>query len=245
MKDIIIVVRDQLDYIRECVTSLFANTTNFRLYLWDNGSAKPTRDYLKAISVRENVFLKRSSKNLGFIEPNNQLAKRTRSPYLILLNSDTRVSAGWDRALIGYLQAHPEVGQVGYMGGVLDEAGKGCGIGFADQIDYLMGWCVCQRREWYESHGLFDNNNLQFAYFEDADLSLRIRESGQRLYALTLDYVFHHGNATIKQVRTELDISTPFQNNQRYFRERWADYLAKDRLLNHLKVGETARTVSN
>jgi hypothetical protein len=133
------------------------------------------------------------------------------------------------------------------MGGVLNEDGRGIGIGFGTNLDYLMGWCLCLPRITYKTYGLFDAPHLQFAYFEDTDLSLRIREGGQRLYALHLDYVEHAGNATILQVREEMDVAAIFQANQEYLSRRWADYLATQRVLLHpaggMAVSENGVTV--
>lgn len=230
-KDILIVVKDQLFYIQECIDSIFSNTSNFNLYLWDNSSEKDTQEYLESLSAQDNVFLYRSSENLGFIKPNNSLASASQSPYMILLNSDTKVSMGWDIAMIGYLQSHTEVAGVGYMGGLLDEAGRGIGIAYGDQIDYLMGWCLAMSRKTYEEYGLFDDQNLQFAYFEDADWSLRIKKAGYNLHALRLNYVWHAGNQTVKKVAIEQDLTTTFDRNGQFFRHKWAGYLGKQRVL--------------
>jgi GT2 family glycosyltransferase len=241
-KDILIVVRDQLHHIRACVESIFDTTDNFRLYIWDNGSAPPTRDYLWELAETfQEVELHRREENSGFIEPNNYLAAHSESPYLILLNSDTEVSEGWDRAMLGYLQAHPETGAVGYMGGLLDGNGRGVGVGFGTNFDYLMGWCLCLPRITYKTVGLFDDVNLQFAYFEDADLSLRLREAGKGLYALHLGYVYHAGNATILDVKEERDTTTAFRCNRDRICRRWSTYLDQHRILLHPPSGVEIR----
>jgi len=239
-KDILIVVRDQLHYIRACVESIFDTTDNFRLYIWDNGSAPPTRHYLEELAdTFQEVELHRKEENSGFIEPNNYLAAHSESPYLILLNSDTEVSEGWDKAMLGYLQTHPETGAVGYMGGLLGGDGRGVGVGFGTNLDYLMGWCLCLPRITYKTIGLFDSAHLQFAYFEDTDLSLRLREARKELYALHLDYVYHAGNATILDVKEEMDTTAAFQQNQAYICRRWSTYLDHHRLLLHPPEGVT------
>ena len=99
-KDILIVIKDQLDYLKICIDSIFKNTNNFNLYLWDNASEQETKNYLELLAKKDNVFLFTAEKNLGFLEPNNRLAEKTKSPYLILLNSDTEVKPGWDKLLV-------------------------------------------------------------------------------------------------------------------------------------------------
>lgn len=228
--DILIVIRDQYDYIKKCIESLMLYTTNFNLYLWDNGSESLTANFLAETSKGNNVKLIRKEENHGFIIPNNRLVELGDSPYIILLNSDTEVRQGWSTALIGYLMVHPEIAEVGYYGCTIDAYGRGFPAWCGKNIDFIPGWCVCLRRETYEKLGLFDETNLNFAYGEDSDLSLRIKESGKDIYALHLDLVVHFGNKTISQVQHERDVASTFSDNHAYIRRRWADYLTNQRV---------------
>lgn len=231
-KDIIIVVHNQLEYIKKCIQTLYENTQDFKLYIWDNASDEPTENYLKELtSSKNNVYLRRSEENLGFIKPNNILANEGDSPYMILLNSDTEVHKGWDIALIGWLLAKPEYAQTGYLGGMLEKNGQGGKARVGEEIDYICGWCVCMPRSIYNEFGLFDQKNLDFAYGEDADLSLRLIESGYKIRALHLSLVIHHGNATINEVKLKRDCKTTFDRNHDYIRNRWEKYLKTQRAL--------------
>ena len=163
-KDIIIVVRDQLNYLKECIQSIQEHTKNYKLYIWDNASQEDTKCYLERLLLNDfdNVELMRSEQNMGFIQPNNEMAAWGKSDYIILLNSDTKVVEGWDSALIGHLIEQPEIGVIGYLGGLLDENCMGCGADYGWEIDYVMGWCLCISRKTYKTHGLF-NQQLKFA----------------------------------------------------------------------------------
>lgn len=240
-KDIIIVVRDQLDYFRQCVDSVAENTTNYHLYIWDNGSKKETANYIDSL-VEEWHFSKvenrlittmRSEVNTGFITPNNELVRWGDSDYIILLNSDTKVFAGWDKAMTGFLEESPEVGQVGYWGGHMGPDGRGFGGANGYDVDYIPGWCFCISRETFNKYGLFDEDNLKFAYCEDADLSLRLKENGKKLYALHAPLVHHYQNKTIVEVEKEgqVDVAATFDANHSYLRKRWENYLKQGRVL--------------
>ena len=230
-KDILIVVKDGLDFVRPCLESVFANTQNFTLHLWDNASEKPTQDYLLDVkAAHSNIRYYRAQENQGFIRPNNSMASQAESPYLILLNSDTLVRPGWDRAMLGYLQEHDKFAAVGYEGGLLQDDGWGLGVGYGESIDYVAGWCLCMSREVYKQHGLFDQDNLEFAYFEDSDFSLRLQEAGRQVYALHLDYVYHIKNGTVKLLTEDKHIQKSLVRNWRYFRDRWHSYLALRRV---------------
>jgi GT2 family glycosyltransferase len=224
--DILMVVRGQLPYVKHCVESIKQNTPSFHLYLWDNGSDDVTASYLRLLADEDNVTLHREEENKGFIIPNNRLAELGNNPYIVLLNSDCYVREGWSAVMTGWLKNHPEYAQVGYMGGYLDEKGQGVRGGFGSGVDYVCGHCFCISREFYEEFGLFDEENLTFAYCEDSDFSMRIREAERRIYALHLDLVVHYGNKTaIPVLQENTDVRGYIAANHAYLRKRWAKFL--------------------
>jgi|APSaa5957512535_1039671.scaffolds.fasta_scaffold22467_2 GT2 family glycosyltransferase len=265
-KDILIVVHNQLDYIKKCIESIKENTKNYNIFIWDNASDQETREYLESIS-NSSIMVLRSEENIGFIEPNNRLFELGLSDYVILLNSDTEVKPDWDKAMIGWLQQNEDVGQTGYMGGILNDEFRGGKINFGSNIDYICGWSMCVRRDlldgWFDRlHSplpdkkrffpstfdeepffkLFDQKNLKFAYAEDADLSLRIKEHGFDIYALHLDLVVHHENKTIKAVNQspdkgglKIDLKKTFHENHEYLKKRWSNFEALQSGLTHLE----------
>jgi len=238
-KDIIVVVHDQLDYLKMTVDSLMEHTNNFHLWIWDNNSKQDTQDYLQTLMLRLNkenddtraCTIMRSDANLGFIEPNNELAALGDADYIILLNSDVKVFGGWDRAMLGWLQNNQDTKIVGYAGGLLDEKGVGGRMAFGYDIDYIAGWCLCMERATYEKYGLF-NSDLKFAYAEDSEMSIRMQSAGHRIYALHLLLVHHYENKTINQVRKEgeVDVAATFAHNHEKLRELWGEYLSKQRV---------------
>jgi GT2 family glycosyltransferase len=226
-KDILIVVHDQLPFLRACVESIYRHTADFNLFIWDNGSNPAMIRYLDTL---RGVYVHREERNLGFIQPNNRLAALGTSPYIILLNSDTVVHQGWDETMIAWLQTHPSVREVGYMGGVLDEEMRGSQVDFGEAPDYICGWCMCLSRSTFNECGLFDEGNLECAYGEDADFSLRLLERGHQIFALRSGLVFHAGNATVKQVITEQgvkELSRTFEANHNYLQTRWREFVDK------------------
>lgn len=219
-KDILIVAHNQLEYLKICVESIREHTQNYHIFVWDNGSDQDLQDWL---AEQKDIVAVRHEENLGFIIPNNELIKLGKSPYVILLNSDTMVLPDWDKALLAHLQQDDQLAQVGFMGGILDNDGKGKWFQFGTEIDYISGWCFAIKRETYDQYGLFDQENLEFAYGEDADFSLRLQESGRTIRALHLGLVHHFGNKTILQVRHKRDCRKTFEQNHRFIRDRWKD----------------------
>jgi GT2 family glycosyltransferase len=227
MKDILIVVHNQVDYLQRCVESIFKHTQDFHLWIWDNGSDTDTQTYLS--TLRDQVTVIRSETNQGFIVPNNRLAAMGHNPYIILLNSDTEVMQDWDKPLIAWLQQNPEVGATGYQGCILDERGKGGTIRFGYEIDYISGWCLCTPRTVYDEMGLFDEEHLEFAYCEDCDFSLRLKESGRRVYAFHMTQVAHFENKTITTIAKGKPqwLQDHFDHNHQYLRQRWGSFLGR------------------
>lgn len=239
-KDILVIVRDQLPYLKICVESVREHTKNYTLHIWDNESGPETQEYIANLQQEHaslqnpdwKLKVRRSERNEGFIEPNNALAEDSEGDYLIPLNSDTKVFPHWDTAMIGWLQQYPEVAQVGYWGGHLGPDGRGFGGQNGYDVDYIPGWCFCISRETYNQFGLF-NKEMKFAYCEDADLSLTLQDAGKKIYALHVPLVYHYQNKTIKVVEKEgeVDVRATFEHNHEYLRRRWKDYLENRRVL--------------
>lgn len=221
-KDILMVVKDGLEYVVPCIQSVYACTDKFKLYIWDNASSQETADYLQSLK-KLGANVTRSEKNEGFIIPNNRLIEKGKSPYVILLNSDCCVKPGWDRGLTGMLQLASRFGITGYGGGIVNEKFIGVDFGYGHDIDFIMGYCLALRRSTYEDIGLFDEKNLSFAYGEDSDLCMRAREKGLKIYALCLNMIWHKGGATSSNLFDE--IKPHFIANHDYLCKRWANYL--------------------
>lgn len=222
-KDILIVTHNQLPFLKQCVQSIRDNTKDYHIYLWINGSSLNDTTLLAVQEwafSQEDMTVTYSETNEGFIIPNNRLIAQGSSPYVILLNDDTVVYPGWDKAMIGYIQ-QTGVAQVGYIGGKLDSNAKGVNFGWGSSVDYIPGWCFAIPRSVYERYGLFDEENLRFAYGEDSDFSLRLIAAGERIHALHLGLVFHHENKTIGNLTGKHDLQANFDENHDVLRRRW------------------------
>jgi len=235
--DILVVVHNQVEYLKKCVDSIFKHTTNFHLYIWDNDSDAETKAYLCTLPPEVKVIT--HGINEGFIIPNNRLAAMGSSPYVVLLNSDTEVMSNWHKPLIGWLQQHPDVAATGYQGCKLNEEFKGGLIHFGYDIDYVSGWCLCFSRDIYQQVGLFDEDHLHFAYAEDCDFSFRLKEKGYRVYAFHMTQVAHYENKTISKMVLNQQLQDYIHQNHAYLRQRWEGSLPELRnsVLQSLKNG--------
>lgn len=221
VKDIFIVVYNGLEWIKKCLASVKENTSNCNIWVWDNGSAPETKNWLES---QIGIKLIRSEENLGFIIPNNKMASMSNGEYLIFLNSDCEVKKYWSELMISHIQ-EKVADQVGYTGGVLNKEMKGVAAAFGFDCDYISGSCFAISRELYNNVGLFDSLNLNFAYGEDSDFSLRLKEKGYKIYALKNNLCVHYGNKTINEVIKEKDCKDTFISNHDYLKKRHIEFL--------------------
>lgn len=161
-----------------------------------------------------------NERNEGFIRPNNHALTLAAGDYFICLNDDATVPPGWlERLEQPFLED---------AGCAVSGPGGGCCslsdqfIGFrGERFEYVEGSCLMVRRELALRHGLF-SETLQFAYGEDADLCLRLREAGHTIHEANFTLHSHATGATTATVPGLPDI---MRNNFAICRQRWAAYL--------------------
>jgi GT2 family glycosyltransferase len=148
------------------------------------------------------VRVVRSTANLGFAAGNNVGMRAARGRHLVLLNTDTRVLPGWLSALVSAAELEPSIGavtsklvfladpgEIQNAGSLLLSDGSGADRGFherdtgqyqrREEVFGACGAAVLYRREMLEDVGGFDETF--FNYYEDTDLSWRMRLRGWKV----------------------------------------------------------------
>jgi GT2 family glycosyltransferase len=157
------------------------------------------------------------------------------APYLIFLNNDTTVDAGWLDALIESIESAPEDvfavsgkmldpsgERVDFIGGVMTFDAHGFQKDFRKRIEevvepaagaellFACGGNMIVRREQYVALGGFDTD--YFAYLEDVDLGWRAWIAGHRiLYAPSA--VAHHKSAATSDRLGAFERGVLFERN--------------------------------
>lgn len=245
---IIIPVYGQLAYTLNCLDSLIGHQTGYRfeILIGDDGSPDDSGLHLPNLLDVTHV---RHSQNKGFIRNCNSVAERARGHYVVMLNNDVRVVAGWLDELIGSFALFPKAGLVGsklfYPDGSLQEAG---GIiwqdgsawnygrdddpnrpqyAYARQVDYISGASIAVPTDLWQSLGGFDEAYVP-AYCEDSDLAFRIRDAGHEVWMQPLSRVIHYEGKTSG---TDLGSGAKAYQviNQERLKDRWAAVLADHR----------------
>jgi O-antigen biosynthesis protein len=250
---IVIPVFNQWNYTLSCLQSIFVNSgaTPYEIIIGDDVSSDET---VNIRSHARNIKVIRNSKNLGFLHNCNTAATHARGEFLLFLNNDTNVKAGWLESLVTLIQSDHRIGMVGskliYASGELQEAGgvifddaSGMNFGrlqppanpefnYVRETDYISGACIMIRKSLWEELGGFDTR-FSPAYYEDTDLAFSVRKLGYKVLFQPKSEVIHfegisHGvdlNSGIKS----------YQNiNKEKFYQKWQDVLTEG----HFKKNE-------
>jgi GT2 family glycosyltransferase len=224
----------------EAIGALIEHTqAPFELVIVDNASADGTAARIHELDGARVIL---NGDNLGFGPATNQGAQVARGEYLVLLNSDAFVHAGWLEPLLDAVQ-RPDVGAAvpRYLdrAGVLQEAGallardgtvhlygegddanRGC-YSFRRTVDYGSAVCMLIGRATFESLGGFDRLYAP-AYYEDSDLCLRLAEQGKSVVYEPRSTVTHvrYGSGGLAEARKLSE------RNRKLFADRWQTRLA-------------------
>jgi len=126
--DVVVVSYRSEGLLRECLSSLRDHPPSrpLTVHVVDNASGDGTAEMV----AREfdEVELRVNDRNVGFAAANNLVIRDTDSPYVLVLNPDTRITAGALDRLLEVMEVRPEVGMCGprleLEDGSLDHAAK-------------------------------------------------------------------------------------------------------------------------
>lgn len=201
--------------------------STFPIFVADNASTDHSVEVLKENFLDVKLIL--LDENHGYAGGYNLALEKIQGnfSYYILLNSDVEVSENWDKILIDYLDAHPNVAGVqpkilsysnpeffehaGAGGGYIDELGYPYCRGrlfnsvekdngqYDDEVvvDWVSGACMAVRADSFHSIGGFDPS--YFAHMEEIDWCWRLRCQGYVFKYLGSTWVFHQGASTLSR----------------------------------------------
>ena len=235
--------RNDLEWAPRALQACLENTDPcYELILLDNGSTDGTAQFLTDAVDGATVVL--NDRNHGFGVSNNLGASRARGRYLLFLNSDVLVHAGWLPPLLDRVQGDKTIAAVGprqlnldgsleLAGALLSRAGATLSYGhgddpdrpeyvFARDTDYCSGACLLVRRSSFNAVGGFDPA-FGLIYFEDADLCLRLWERGERVVYEPASTVTHVGGGGSGPGP---DVQLLALRNRSLFERRWRTLLA-------------------
>lgn len=210
--------------LAKCVESVRSAGGNFFLHLTSNGSPAVT-DWLRANPGgrgEERVVI--NNRNLGFIQPNNEAFRYACAngfTYMVTLNDDTTVPAGWLDRYLDEFRRNPAASLIGCRGTCTTLADNFHGYDGAS-LEYIEGSAMAIDVEKVQRHfaHLF-SPYLDFMYGEDADLSLRMRRLGYTIHRANFE-LEHRRCSTTRHVARASEAQ---ERNHVILRGKWAHYL--------------------
>lgn len=204
---------------KACIASVLKSTIPFKLILTANGNPDAAKYFTDLATEHSFIRVVVNEKNEGFIPPNSHAFSLCDTEYFVLLNDDTIVPPDWLQKLLSPFETYPTGAVSGPRGGCQSLQRSFHGFK-GPSFEYLEGSCLMLKTEVFRRHGLFDPH-LKFAYGEDSDLSLRMRELGYTLHHADFQ-LQHEVSATSKYIT---DVRKYQNENHAYLIKRWAHYL--------------------
>jgi GT2 family glycosyltransferase len=259
---IIIPIYGQLGYTLSCIESLIRQRSRYsvEIIIIDDCSPDRSGEFLSALAMARYHL---QPVNGGFIQSCNFGGDLARGVYVLMLNNDTRVVAGWLDALIDSFAIFPNAGVVGskmfYADGSLQEAG---GIIWRDgscwnygrgddpnrpqycharQVDYISGCSIALPTALWRQLKGFDQH-YKPAYCEDADLCLRVAASGREVWFQPQSRVVHYEGKTSGTDTTRSIKAYQVINTKKLYL-RWRERLERHRRNAEAPYFERERTV--
>jgi len=206
-----------IKFIGACLESLRnqdAGTPAYRILVVDNASSDGSLELVR--SQFPEVDTISLPENTGFCHGVNVGIRASETPYVILLNNDTKVSANFVKALYKAIDSRASAFSVNAKmlmwdrPDLIDDAGdlysvfgwamaRGKGrpaSGYDKPVEVFSacGGASIYRKKILEQIGLFDE--AHFAYLEDLDIGYRARLYGYRNYYEPSAEVVHYGSAS-------------------------------------------------
>jgi len=245
---VILLTRNTCQQTREAIESVFASadTLTKEIYVIDNASTDKTSSLLPALFPE--ILYKRMERNVGFARGANIAARAASGDFLLLLNSDARLTRDTVRLSVEWMRSDPGCGIAGAQ--LLNPDGTkqnsianfpslatellnkfllrrfwpkrfpGKEQEYAEpmEVESVIGAFFLVRREVWEKLGGMDERF--FFFLEETDFCLRARQAGFATVHLPQVHAWHGQGQTAKQ--------DPAAARIEYWRSRYA-YFAKHR----------------
>lgn len=237
------------DFLRNCLKSIFENTSriDYEIFVVDNASSDGSPEMVEREFPQ--VKLIRNKENAGFSKANNQAFRRAIGKHFLLLNPDCLAKKNILYKMVQFMNKHPEVGVAGCKiknpnGRIEFSAGR--------SLNLFTEFSLKFRKKLAGSNGYFDrlltrNYNKSrevdwvigaflivcssayrevqgmdenyFLYFEETDLCKRIKKRGWKIYYNSNCEVLHLHGRSMA-TEAEEKISRIYRTSQLYYYQK-------------------------
>lgn len=239
---IIVVSFNTSKLLQDCLASVFKKTKEikFEVIVVDNASEDDSVAMVKKTFPQ--AILIKNKENLGFAQANNQGIKRAKGDYLLLLNSDTKVTQNALKKLVNFARTKKNLGVVGPRLLNRDKTHQPSTAPFLTlpvafvwfltgdrwiysspatvrQVDWVMGSALMAKKEAVEEIGLMDKKF--FMYVEEVEWCYRFKKAGWEVWFYPPAEIFHLVRASSNKERAILWI---YQNLIYFYQKHFAPW---------------------
>lgn len=232
--EVVVCVYDAIEETLDCLRSLAAATTvPHTVLIVDDGSGPETAERLEAfVSDKPWMRIVTNTPNMGYTRAADRGIRSSRADWVVLLNSDTIVSAGWLEGLLDCALSDPKIAFAGPVSNaatyqsvpeLYDTGGKWAvnvlpegwtAATMAElvgrvatktfpRVPLLNGFCTLIKRSVFLEVGGLDGQAFPVGYGEENDLCLRVANAGYELAVADHVYVYHSKSASFGTKRRE------------------------------------------
>lgn len=235
MREVSVVIPNYngMEYIDDCINALKAqkDEISFDMIVVDNHSTDGSRELVQ--KKHQEVELISLDENYGFCKAVNVGIKAAKTPYVILLNNDTKVLKGFVKNLYDSINKNNNIFSVSSMmiqakkKEWIDDAGDYyCALGWAFargkdkpveqyekscEITAACAGAAIYRKQVFETIGYFDETH--FAYLEDIDVGYRARLYGYKNLYEPKAKVYHEGSGASGSRYNEFKVKHSSRNS--------------------------------
>ncbi|MFZ5595889.1 MAG: glycosyltransferase family 2 protein [Bacillota bacterium] len=213
---VVMLTRNRLKRTAHSISRLYENTVlPFEFIIVDNNSGPETRKFLDNLArEKSNLRVLFQRENTGCAAGRRKAVGMAEGDYIVTLDNDCEVTPYWLENLITRIVEEPNIGcacakvvlpdgKIQYNGGSYQISGGFIKLSFIDEkkmhsdletfmerdCHWLPGGATIYKRRLFEKADICPELR---GGFEDADLSLRIHETGYRLVNCPTSLVVHH-----------------------------------------------------
>ncbi len=235
---VVVLAHRARDELRDCLAALAGQRTShaFEVVVVLNGASPDVAAFVDGEVTGARIV--RSSANRGFAGGCNLGVAAAGGEYLLFLNDDAVAAPTWIDELVTFADDHPGAGAVGGLvlfpdgtvqeaGGVVWREGNTAVVGrggqpdhpdvaYARRVDYASACALLVRRRAWDDVGGFDEDFFP-AYYEDADLCLRLRDRGWEVWYTPAARVVHAESVTAGSAKAAM-----FRASEATFLRKWS-----------------------
>lgn len=245
--DIIIPIYNAFEDLNICINSLkkYTNLNKHRVILVnDNSPDERIRPYLNQLAQEDAFIVVHNETNKGFSANINIGMSQSEDRDVILLNSDTVLTANWVDKMLECAYSNPSIGTVTPLSNnatlcsvpnfceenklpeylSVDDAGsiiEECSFKDYPRITVAHGFCMLVKREVINKIGGFDAETFQRGYGEENDFCCRAMELGYVNAMCDNTFILHTGTKSFISKEKEKLI----QSHQKILEERYPELI--------------------